>query len=78
MVATSVQRPWRMMCVTDRKGKIQGHENYEKYQADSLAETLDSFDVNGAAQDASPNLIFGTSSSPSMSASAFVIVPISN
>jgi hypothetical protein len=52
---------------------------YEKYaRADSLAETLDSFDVNGAAQDASPNLILGTSSSPSMSAREFVMVVRSN
>jgi hypothetical protein len=34
--------------------------------------------VNGAAQDASPNLIFGTSSSPSMSARAFVMLARSN
>lgn len=39
----------------------------------ALAETLDSLDVNGAAQDASPSLIFGTSSSPSISAILSVI-----
>jgi hypothetical protein len=53
--------------------------NYEIYaQIDSLAETLDSFDVNGAAQDASPSLIFGTSSSPSISARALVMLLRSN
>ena len=45
---------------------------------DLLAETWDSFEVKGAAQDASPSLILGTSSSPSMSASLSVIDPKSN
>ena len=40
---------------------------------DLLAETFDSLDVKGAAQDASPNLIFGTSPSSSASARASVI-----
>ena len=44
----------------------------------SLAETLDSFDVNGAAHEASPNLIFGTSSSPSISANLSVMDARSN
>lgn len=44
----------------------------------SLAETFDNFDVKGAAQDASPSLIFGTSSSSSISASLSVIELMSN
>lgn len=42
------------------------------------ADTLDNFEVNGAAHDASPSLIFGGSFSSSMSAIALVIAPKSN
>ena len=45
---------------------------------DSLAETFDSFEVKGAAQEASPSLIFGTSSSSSIEASLSVIEARSN
>lgn len=43
-----------------------------------LAETFDNFEVNGAAHDASPNLIFGGSFSSSRSAIAFVMPAMSN
>ena len=44
----------------------------------SLLLTLESFDVNGAAQNVSPSLILGTPPSSSMPAIVSVIVSISN
>lgn len=50
----------------------------KKTRENVLAETLDNLEVKGAAQEASPNLIWGTSWSSSNSESLDVIVVISN
>lgn len=44
-----------------------------KWKRYVLADTWDNLEVKGAAQEASPSLIFGTSSSPSISAIFSVI-----
>ena len=69
IVATSVHRPWRMICETTRcqtscRVSMRGG---------LLAATCPSFEVKGAAHEASPSLILGTSSSPSISANFSVI-----
>ena len=60
---------WRLVSPQAEK------DNYPKHL---LALTFDSFEVNGAAHEASPSLIFGTSSSASISASLSVIEARSN
>ena len=70
-----MHRPCLIMCVTvgNQIYKVDGMRG-----DDILAETFDNLEVKGAAQEASPNLILGTSSSSSISASLSVIDAKSN
>lgn len=60
-----------MICATEWM-KVSKTRSSKTYFDIPLA-TLDNLEVNGAAHDASPSLIFGTSSSESISAKLFVI-----
>lgn len=62
-----------MMLVTGKKLIKSSRILRGNINANSLADTLDSLDVKGAAHEASPSLILGTSLSSSASASASVI-----
>ena len=61
-----------------RDYKHQLHICRVAHQQNLLADTWDSFEVKGAAQDASPSFIFGTSSSESISVILSVIEARSN